>query len=93
MRLGMAREPRFSMEDLPDRAALIERYATRSGRDTSAIGWYDVFSRWKLAVVLEGSYAKFLRGLSDKPVHEHFGSQVDLLLSSATTLIDGGETP
>ena len=93
MRLGMAREPRFSMEHLPDRAALVERYATRSGRDTSAIGWYDVFSRWKLAVVLEGSYAKFLRGLSDKPVHEHFGSQVDLLLSSATTLIDGGETP
>lgn len=90
MRLGMAREPRFSTNHLPDRRALIERYAEGSGRDTSAIAWYDVFSRWKLAVVLEGSYAKFLRGLSDKPVHEHFGSQVDLLLSSATTLIDGG---
>ncbi len=29
----------------------------------SAIGWYDVFARWKLAIVLEGSYAKFQRGL------------------------------
>ena len=62
----------------------------RSGRDTSAIGWYDVFARWKLAIVLEGSYAKFVRGLSDKPIHEFFGAQADLLLNSATALVDEG---
>jgi aminoglycoside phosphotransferase (APT) family kinase protein len=90
MRLGVAKEPRFDVAHLPDRAQLVDRYATRSGRDASTIGWYDVFARWKLAVVLEGSYAKFLRGLSAKPIHEHFGSQVDLLLRSATTLIDRG---
>jgi aminoglycoside phosphotransferase (APT) family kinase protein len=91
MRLGMAKEPVFDIAHLPDRAQLVDRYATRSGRDTSTIGWYDVFARWKLAIVLEGSYAKFLRGLSDKPIHEFFGSQVDLLLGSATTVIDRGE--
>jgi aminoglycoside phosphotransferase (APT) family kinase protein len=91
MRLGMANEPRFAVAHLPDRSELVDRYATRSGRDPSGIGWYDVFARWKLAIVLEGSYAKFLRGLSDKPIHEHFGSQVDLLLGSATDLIDRGE--
>jgi aminoglycoside phosphotransferase (APT) family kinase protein len=90
MRLGVAKEPRFDVAHLPDRARLVERYATRSGRDVTAIGWYDVFARWKLAVVLEGSYTKFLRGLSDKPIHEFFGSQVDLLLDSATDLIDQG---
>jgi hypothetical protein len=41
--------------------------------------------------VLEGSYAKFLHGRSDKPIHKFFGAQVDLLLDSATTLIDHGE--
>jgi hypothetical protein len=41
--------------------------------------------------VLEGSYAKFQRGQSDKPIHEFFGSQVDLLLERATSLIDQGE--
>ena len=56
---------------------------TRSGRDVSAIDWYHVFSRWKLAIVLEGSYAKFVRGESSKPVHEYFGRQADLLLASA----------
>jgi aminoglycoside phosphotransferase (APT) family kinase protein len=88
MRLGMAKEPRFDVAHLPDRAQLVERYARRSGRDVRAIGWYDVFARWKLAVVLEGSYAKFLRGQSDKPIHEYFGSQVDLLLDNAIDLID-----
>jgi aminoglycoside phosphotransferase (APT) family kinase protein len=88
MRLGLAKEPTFDAAHLPGRAELVARYATRSGRDPSAIGWYDVFARWKLAVVLEGSYAKFLRGQSDKPIHEFFGSQVDLLLDSATGAID-----
>jgi aminoglycoside phosphotransferase (APT) family kinase protein len=91
MRLGMAKEPTFDVAHLPDRAQLVERYATRSGRDATRLGWYDVFARWKLAVVLEGSYAKFLRGQSDKPMHEFFGSQVDLLLESATGVIDRGE--
>ncbi len=90
MRLGMAREPRFAVEHLPSRTELIERYADGSGRDPGSMGWYDVFARWKLAIVLEGSYAKFVRGLSDKPIHEHFGSQVDLLLASATTIVDQG---
>ncbi len=91
MRLGMAKEPRFDAARLPGKDELVTRYAMGSGRDTTAIGWYDVFARWKLAVVLEGSYAKFLRGQSDKPVHEFFGAQVDLLLESATNLTDRRE--
>ena len=51
-----------------------------------------MFSRWKLAIVLEGSYAKFVRGQSDKPMHEFFGTQADLLLASATEIIERGDT-
>ena len=91
MRLGTAKDPRFSPDGLPGIARLVERYAEASGRDTSNIGWYDVFARWKLAIVLEGSYAKFVRGLSDKPVHEFFGQQADLLLASARTIIERGD--
>ena len=86
--LGRAKDPKFAVDHLPDRQALIERYALRSGRDVSAIGWYDVFARWKLAIVLEGSYAKYRRGLSDNPLHEVFGHQVDLLLDSATRIFE-----
>jgi aminoglycoside phosphotransferase (APT) family kinase protein len=89
MRLGMMKEPRFSVPDLPSPAALVARYANATGRDVNAIEWYHVFARWKLAIVLEGSFAKFQRGLSDKPIHEMFGKQADLLLASAMTMIEG----
>jgi aminoglycoside phosphotransferase (APT) family kinase protein len=88
MPLGVAKEPTFARDRLPSEAALIERYGQRSGRDTGYLSWYHVFARWKLAIALEGSYAKFLRGQSNKPVHEYFGRQADLLLASASALIE-----
>jgi aminoglycoside phosphotransferase (APT) family kinase protein len=90
MPLGVAKEPRFARDRLPSRGQLIERYASGSGRDVSGLGWYDVFARWKLAIALEGSYAKFQRGLSDNPVHEFFGTQADRLLESAATIVEQG---
>jgi aminoglycoside phosphotransferase (APT) family kinase protein len=89
MPLGVASAPAFDRDVLPSAAALVTRYGEHTGRDVSRIDWYDVFSRWKLAIVLEGSYAKFLRGESKKPVHEYFGKQADALLASALTLVDG----
>ncbi len=91
MPLGMAGEPRFALDHLPAVPALVDRYAERSRRDVTNLGWYVVFSRWKLAIVLEGSYAKFVRGQSDKPVHEFFGQQADLLLADASALIERGD--
>jgi aminoglycoside phosphotransferase (APT) family kinase protein len=91
MPLGVATDPRFDRAQLPSAAALVARYGDRTGRDVSRIDWYDVFSRWKLAIVLEGSYAKFLRGESKKPVHEHFGKQADLLLASALARVEASD--
>ncbi len=62
---------------------LVDRYAGATGRDLSRFGWYQAFSAWKLAIVLEGSYATHLRGESRNPLHEVFGSIVDQLLIRA----------
>jgi len=64
-------------------AALVQRYADATGRDLSDFSWYQAFSAWKLAIVMEGSYAKFLRGQSRNPLHESFGVGVDHLLLRA----------
>jgi aminoglycoside phosphotransferase (APT) family kinase protein len=88
MPLGVATAPAFDRGQLPSIDELVVRYGERTGRDVSRIDWYDVFSRWKLAIVLEGSYAKFLRGESKKPVHEHFGRQADQLLASALARVE-----
>jgi aminoglycoside phosphotransferase (APT) family kinase protein len=87
MPLGTAGPEKFDLDRIPSPDAMVERYAQRSGRDVSAIDWYHVFARWKAAIVLEGSFAKWQRGESDKPVHEWFGPQADLLLESATGLV------
>ncbi len=44
------------------RAEATELYAEKSGRDMSHIDWYLVFGSWKLAVVLQQIYIRWLRG-------------------------------
>lgn len=46
----------------PTYAELLERYANRTGRDLSNIGYYVAFSSWRLAVISEGVYARFIHG-------------------------------
>ena len=41
---------------------LLQRYATRTGRDLSGIDYYIAFSCWRLAVISEGVYARYLHG-------------------------------
>jgi len=43
-------------------ADLLERYATRTGRDLSDIDYYVAFGCWRLAVISEGVYARYLHG-------------------------------
>ena len=52
----------------PTYADLLERYALRTGRDLSEIDYYVAFSCWRLAVISEGVYARYLHGaMGDQP--------------------------
>ena len=46
----------------PSYTDLIQRYSLRTGRDVSGIGYYVAFSCWRLAVISEGVYARYLHG-------------------------------
>jgi aminoglycoside phosphotransferase (APT) family kinase protein len=70
-------------------ADLIKRYADRTGRDMSHLQWYQAFAAWKLGIVLEASYARFLRGESKNPNHELFGFVVDQLVARAARFAGG----
>ena len=54
-------------EGFASRDDLVERYADRTGRDTSMLDWYVVLAVWKLAILLEGSYARHRAGMTDDP--------------------------
>jgi len=62
---------------------LVRRYAERTGRDMRHFQWYQAFSAWKLAIVLEGSYAKYLGGESKNPTHKYLGFTIEQLLARA----------
>ena len=50
------------IDGFPSYGELLERYAGRTGRDLSEIDYYVAFSSWRLAVISEGVYARFLHG-------------------------------
>lgn len=62
---------------------LVQRYADKTGCDLAHFQWYQAFAAWKLGIVLEASYAKFLKGESKNPAHELFGFVVDQLMLRA----------
>jgi aminoglycoside phosphotransferase (APT) family kinase protein len=43
-------------------SAMIERYAARTGADTSDVAYYQAFQGWRLAAIMEGVYARYLHG-------------------------------
>jgi aminoglycoside phosphotransferase (APT) family kinase protein len=57
----------YDISGYPGRSDLIERYAARSGLDLTAIDWYRAMAQLKVACILEGGYARFVRGDSDDP--------------------------
>jgi aminoglycoside phosphotransferase (APT) family kinase protein len=61
LRLGGA----TSSPGFMSRRELVERYAAASGRNVEQLRWYQAFALWKLAVLLEGSYKRFLAGTTD----------------------------
>ena len=46
----------------PASPELVERYANRTGRDVSGIDYYVAFGCWRLAVISEGVYARYMHG-------------------------------
>jgi aminoglycoside phosphotransferase (APT) family kinase protein len=46
----------------PKRAVLLDRYAERSGRDVSGVGFYVAFSYFRLACIIQGVYSRALGG-------------------------------
>jgi aminoglycoside phosphotransferase (APT) family kinase protein len=60
----------------PTRAELRARYAERSGRDLADLDFYVALGYWKLAIILEGVYARYTAGgygKVDEGVHAFAG--------------------
>ncbi|MEW1832026.1 phosphotransferase family protein [Streptomyces sp. NPDC088196] len=74
----------------PTPAELIERYATRSGRDVSAVSWYTAFAWFKLAVILEGIHYRFTLGQTVGRGFDRIGELVPVFIEHGLTTLQEG---
>jgi aminoglycoside phosphotransferase (APT) family kinase protein len=70
---------------------LVDRYANRTGRDVSNISYYKAFASFRLAVIAEGVYARYLHGaMGDQEIDlEPMKLSVDNLAESALRALKG----
>ncbi|HEU4598647.1 MAG TPA: phosphotransferase family protein [Solirubrobacterales bacterium] len=76
----------------PSREELTSRYSERSGRDLSDLGFFVALGYWKLAIILEGVYARYIAGgygKVDEGVHA-FAQLVERLAEEAERVEAGG---
>ncbi|HEU4736541.1 MAG TPA: phosphotransferase family protein [Solirubrobacterales bacterium] len=78
-------QPATLAPGFPRREELKARYAERSGRDLSQLDFFVALGYWKLAIILEGVYARYAAGQYGKvdPGIEAFARLVERLAEAA----------
>jgi aminoglycoside phosphotransferase (APT) family kinase protein len=71
---------------MPSREELLDRYSRTSGLPVDEMDYYVILARFKMAIVLEGGYARFVKGGADNPKMEMFGKVVLDMASRAADL-------
>jgi aminoglycoside phosphotransferase (APT) family kinase protein len=71
------------------RPQLLERYAERAGTDTGQIGWYVALAGWKIAIIMEGAYRRYLAGVADHAAFVTLERAVPALAQRALQAVTG----
>ncbi|MCX9193230.1 acyl-CoA dehydrogenase [Carbonactinospora thermoautotrophica] len=74
----------------PSRADLVERYAARSGVGVDRLDWYIAFAFYKIAVILEGIYCRYVQGLTVGDGFDRIGDVVPALVERGHAALTGG---
>jgi aminoglycoside phosphotransferase (APT) family kinase protein len=69
------------------RDEVIERYAARSGRDLSSLRYFEILALFKIAVVIQQIYYRFVRGQTDDQRFASFGERVVYLARHAAAMM------
>ena len=71
------------------REEIIERYKTKTGHDVSRIVFYEVFARFKVAVVIQQIYFRYVKGQTQDERFRNLDGLVASLASEALELAEG----
>ena len=70
------------------REQFLSRYAARTGRDISSIGWHEVLGVFKLAVILQQIYYRYAKGQTTDARFKDFHRRVGALCDTAFRLME-----
>jgi len=73
----------------PKRREIAARYGTRTGFDLSRLAWYQVFGAFKIAVILQQIYIRYLRGQTRDERFATMGERVRALVDKARRMAAG----
>ena len=76
-------------DGFPEAEELVEVYGRLTGADLSNLNWYRVFACYKLAVILEGSWARACAGKAPIEIGQRLHSNAIRLLARASRWIEG----
>jgi aminoglycoside phosphotransferase (APT) family kinase protein len=74
-------------DGFPGRSEAIARYAERTGFDVGTVGWHQVFAAFKLAVIIQQIYIRWVRGQTQDRRFASYGGRVLGLADKARRLI------
>lgn len=81
-----------TLPGFPGRAELAWAYADASGRDVAGLGWYQTFAYFKLAVIVQQIYARWVHGQTRDPRFAGFGRAAATLVAHALSTSSSGDS-
>jgi aminoglycoside phosphotransferase (APT) family kinase protein len=72
----------------PSRKEMIEYYSEKSGFNINNIDWYYAFGAFKLAVILQQIFIRFLRGQTKDERFANFGIRINALINRANKVYE-----
>lgn len=85
---GTAQQALTAAEGWWTRDQFVAHYAEKTARDLTALSWHEVFGVFKLAVILQQIYFRFVRGQTHDERFRTFDKRVQSLIVRATKLIE-----
>jgi hypothetical protein len=68
---------------------MLARYAQLTGRDPARVDYYRAFQYWRLAAIVEGVMARYLKGVMGHAANTaEFRAQIDGLVLAARELLE-----
>jgi aminoglycoside phosphotransferase (APT) family kinase protein len=77
------REPITDLPGFPTSDELVAEYESASGREVAGLGFWTAFAYWKIAVIVEGVYRRWLDNPASGTNPEHLGAAVERLAELA----------